>query len=58
MRTLFNQVLAEACAGPRRYLHLALPDLYVSKVGSHEWLLDQYDLSTDKIVRRVKANWA
>ena len=48
------EVMAEACVAPRRYLHLALPDLYVSKVGEHQWLLDQYGLSTTGIVSAVK----
>ena len=40
------EVLTGACLAPRRLLHLALPDVYVSKVGGHEWLLDQFGLST------------
>jgi transketolase len=49
------EVLADACVAPRRFLRLALPDLYVSLVGGHEWLLDQYGLSTPKMVASVKA---
>jgi transketolase len=49
------EVLADACLAPRRFLRLALPDVYVSKVGSHEWLLDQYGLSTRKIVAAVRS---
>ena len=49
------EVLADACVAPRRFLRLALPDVYVSKVGSHEWLLDQYGLSTRKIVAAVRS---
>ena len=48
------EVLADACAVPKRFLRIALPDVYVSKVGSHQWLLDQYGLSTANIVQRVK----
>lgn len=39
------EVLMDAGIMPRRFLRLALPDRYVSQVGSHEWLLDQYGLS-------------
>ena len=49
------EVLAEGCIAPKRFLHLALPDVYVSKVGSHEWLLDQYGLSTPRIIESVRA---
>ncbi len=51
------EVLCRACAVPARFLSIALPDEYVSKVGSHEWLLEQYGLSAPAIVRRVKAMW-
>ena len=37
------------------FLRLALPDEYVSRVGSHEWLLDQFGLTTPKIVAAVRA---
>ena len=46
---------AEACAAPEKFLHLVLPDVYVSKVGSHEWLLDQCRLSKPKIFESVRA---
>jgi transketolase len=49
------EVLADACVAPQRFLRLALPDVYVSKVGTHDWLLDQYGLSTEKIVDAVRA---
>jgi len=48
------EVLADACCAPRRFLRIALPDEYVCKVGSHEWLLDEYGLSTPKIVASVR----
>ena len=51
------EALCDACVAPKRWLHLALPDVYVSKVGSHEWLLDQYGLSTRKIVDQVTSVW-
>lgn len=43
------EVLCDAGVKPKRFLRLALPDKYVSKVGSHEWLLDQYGLSAPHI---------
>jgi transketolase len=49
------EVLADACVAPRKFRRIALPDEYVSLVGSHEWLLDQYGLSTRKIVGSVRA---
>jgi len=48
------EVLADACAAPKRFLRIALPDEYISKVGSHQWLLDQYDLSAPRLVGAVK----
>ena len=51
------EVLCDACVMPQRFLRLALPNKYVSEVGSHEWLVDYYGLSTPKIVERVKAAW-
>ena len=44
------EVLTSACIAPKKFLHIALPDVYVSRVGTHEWLLDQYGLSTPKLV--------
>ena len=51
------EVLMEARVAPKRLVHCALPDVYVSKVGTHQWLLDQYGLSTPKIVERVREAW-
>jgi len=48
------EVLADACATPKRFLRIALPDKYISRVGSHEWLLDQYGLSTPKLASAVR----
>ena len=48
------EILCDAGVQPKRFRRLALPDLYVSKVGGHEWLLDQYGLSTRKIVEATK----
>ncbi len=36
------------------FKRLALEDTYVHKVGSQGWLLDQYGLSVDDIMRAVK----
>ena len=33
---------------------MALPDVNVSKVGSQQWLLTQYGLDTEGIVKGVK----
>ena len=49
------EVLCDTEVFPPRFLRLALPDVYVSKVGSHEWLLDQYGLSAAKIADSVRA---
>ncbi len=48
------EVLCEANVAPEKFLEIGLPDEYISKVGSHQWLLDQYGLSTPRIVERVK----
>jgi transketolase len=49
------EVLCDEGAAPEKFLRLGLPDTYVSRVGTHEWLLDQYGLSAPKIAARVKA---
>jgi len=49
------EVLCDECVFPKRFLRIALPDVYVSKVGSHEWLLDQYGLSAPRIAESVRA---
>jgi transketolase len=48
------EVLCDEGVAPRKFLRLALPDKYVSKVGGHEWLLDQYGLSAPKIKATVR----
>ena len=50
------EVLCDAGVFPRKFLRIALPDVYVTKVGSHEWLLDQYGLSAPKIAASVMAS--
>ncbi|NLX99268.1 MAG: transketolase [Rhodopirellula sp.] len=49
------EVLTGACVAPKRFLPIALPDVYVSKVGSHEWLLDQYGMSAAKILAAARS---
>src|SRR3990172_6624568 len=46
--------LLDACIQPKKFLTLALPDRYVSQVGSHEWLLDQFGLSAPRIEASVR----
>jgi transketolase len=48
------EALMDAGVRPAKFLRLALPDLYVSQVGSHEWLLDQFGLSAPKIEASVR----
>jgi transketolase len=48
------EVLCDAGAYPKKFLRLALPDKFVSLVGGHEWLLDQYGLSARKIAARIR----
>ncbi|MBT3287288.1 MAG: transketolase [Victivallales bacterium] len=47
------EVLCDEGVAPKRFLRIALPDEYVSRVGTHEWLLDQYGLSAPKIAERL-----
>jgi transketolase len=48
------EVLMDAGVQPKKFLRLAIPDRYVSLVGSHEWLLDQCGLSARKIEASVR----
>jgi transketolase C-terminal domain/subunit len=32
---------------------MGLPDIYVSKVGTHEWLRDYYGLGTENIIKEA-----
>ena len=48
------EVLCDEGVAPRKFLRIALPDLYVSKVGTHEWLLNEYGLSAPKIAARIR----
>jgi len=47
------EVLCDEGVAPQRFLRIALPDQYVSRVGTHEWLLDQYGLSAPKITQQL-----
>ena len=47
------EVLCDEGVGPKKFLRLGLPDVYVSKVGTHEWLLDQYGLSAPRLTERL-----
>ena len=48
------EVLCDEGVAPRKFLRIGLPDEYVSQVGTHEWLLDQYGLSAPKIAANVR----
>ncbi|HRU04521.1 MAG TPA: transketolase C-terminal domain-containing protein [Candidatus Brocadiia bacterium] len=48
------EALCDAGVAPKKFLRIGLPDRYVSKVGGHEWLLDQFGLSARKIAGAVK----
>ena len=47
------EVLAEAGMGIR-FKMIALPDSYVHRVGTHEWLLDHYGFSPESIAVTVR----
>ncbi|MBI3990995.1 MAG: transketolase [Candidatus Omnitrophica bacterium] len=47
------EVLAEGCPDGVKFKMLGLPDLYVSKVGSQQWLLAQYNLNPEGICNSV-----
>ena len=48
------EVLCDEGAPPARFLRIGLPDAYVSRVGTHEWLLNEYGLSAPRIAERVR----
>jgi len=48
------EALCDAGVAPRKFLRIGLPDVYVSKVGTHECLLNEYGLSAPKIAARVR----
>ena len=53
MGSAVAEVLCDAGAAPKKFLRLGLPDTYVGQVGTHEWLLDRYGLSTRRLVQRI-----
>jgi len=48
------EVLMDESVGNIKFKRLALPDVNVSKIGSQEWLRDQYGLGVKNIVNTVK----
>jgi transketolase len=48
------EVLMDRGAGSVRFKRIALPDVNVCKVGSHEWLRTQYGLSPDAIAEAIE----
>ena len=47
------EVLCDEGATPGKFLRIGLPDTYISRVGTHEWLLEEYGLSTPRIAERI-----
>ena len=47
------EVLCDEGILPKRFKRFALPDEYVCKVGTHEWLLDKFGLSTRKLIPAI-----
>ena len=54
MGSAVAEVLCDEGVAPRKFLRIGLPDEYVSQVGTHEWLLDQYGLSAPQIAANVR----
>ena len=48
------EVLLEAGAAPRKFKRIGMPDVFCTKVGSHNWLREQYGLSAEAIADTVK----
>ena len=54
----FGSAVAEVLADsgvctPIKFKRIGLPDIYVSKVGTHEWLRDYYGLGVENIIREA-----
>jgi transketolase len=54
----FGSAVAEVLADSgncnlMKFKRIALPDIYVSKVGTHEWLRDYYGLGTENIIKEA-----
>jgi len=48
------EVLMDEGAGDIKFKRIALPDVNVSKIGSQEWLLEQYGLDPTGIAGSIK----
>lgn len=48
------ETLCDSGCYPKKFHRIGLPDRYVSRVGGHEWLLDQYGLSAPKIAGTIR----
>lgn len=48
------EVLCDEGAAPGVFKRIALPDQYVSLVGTHEWLLDKFGLTAPHIAETVR----
>ena len=48
------EVLMDKGVGDVQFKRLALPDVNVSKIGSQEWLRDQYGLGVKDIITELK----
>ena len=53
-RARVAEALMDNGAGNIRFRRMALPDVNVCKIGSEEWLRDQYGLGVKDIVDTVK----
>ncbi|OGV58859.1 MAG: hypothetical protein A2X49_07330 [Lentisphaerae bacterium GWF2_52_8] len=49
------EVLMDSGNGDTRFKRIALPDVNVSKIGSQDWLRDQYGMGVNDIVKTMKA---
>jgi len=49
-----SEVLADNCLSQIKFKRIAFPDVYVSKVGSQEWLREQYGMSPSGIAKTVE----
>ena len=48
-------VLMDSGHGGIKFKRIALPDINVSKIGSQDWLRDQYGMGVNDIVKEIKA---
>lgn len=54
MGSAVAEVLADNNIGGIKFKRIALPDIYVSLVGSQEWLRGKYGMSPEKIAKTVQ----